>query len=236
MKKKKAFTLAEVLITLTIIGVIAAITIPNLYSKYQKHVWVTQLHKCYNRIVTGNTMIVREIEDSYPATGQTAAQYNQRIAIMTEAFSTGSGGVYCGRLAFTDKKACKYATYAKTKNVVKNLNGTLSGIEYVTRENEFLQHHNIFTYPDGSVIGLFINISNGYFWSIDSYRYSFTVDVNGPKGPNQIGRDIFIFRAKKNTNSTIVPFNINDTSDCNTAGQGTSCAAKIIADGWKMNY
>ncbi len=37
MKKEcKAFTLAETLITLTIIGVIAALTIPNLYSKYQK--------------------------------------------------------------------------------------------------------------------------------------------------------------------------------------------------------
>ena len=42
IKKRRAFTLAEVLITLTIIGVIAALTISNLYSKYQKHVWVSQ--------------------------------------------------------------------------------------------------------------------------------------------------------------------------------------------------
>ena len=33
---KKAFTLAEVLITLVIIGVIAALTIPAIVSKYQK--------------------------------------------------------------------------------------------------------------------------------------------------------------------------------------------------------
>ena len=33
---KKAFTLAEVLITLGIIGVVAAITIPGLIAKYQK--------------------------------------------------------------------------------------------------------------------------------------------------------------------------------------------------------
>lgn len=34
--KKKAFTLAEVLITLGIIGVVAAITIPMLMTKYHK--------------------------------------------------------------------------------------------------------------------------------------------------------------------------------------------------------
>lgn len=33
---KKAFTLAEVLITLGIIGIVAAITIPNLIANYQK--------------------------------------------------------------------------------------------------------------------------------------------------------------------------------------------------------
>ena len=36
MRKKICFTLAEVLITLTIIGVIAALTIPNLMQKYEK--------------------------------------------------------------------------------------------------------------------------------------------------------------------------------------------------------
>ena len=45
MIKKCAFTLAEVLITLGIIGVVAAITIPSLVTKYQKHVVETKLAK-----------------------------------------------------------------------------------------------------------------------------------------------------------------------------------------------
>ena len=40
---KKSFTLAEVLITLTIIGVIAALTIPNLMAKYRAKVYHTKL-------------------------------------------------------------------------------------------------------------------------------------------------------------------------------------------------
>lgn len=43
--KKYAFTLAEVLITLGIIGVVAAITIPSLVTNYQKHVVETKLAK-----------------------------------------------------------------------------------------------------------------------------------------------------------------------------------------------
>lgn len=43
--KKYAFTLAEVLITLGIIGVVVAITIPSLVTNYQKHVVETKLAK-----------------------------------------------------------------------------------------------------------------------------------------------------------------------------------------------
>jgi len=45
-----AFTLAEVLITLGIIGVVAALTMPTLTKNYQKKVYVTQLIKTCNEI------------------------------------------------------------------------------------------------------------------------------------------------------------------------------------------
>ena len=44
-KFKKGFTLAEVLITLGIIGVVAAMTMPTLMSKYRGHVAVQKLKK-----------------------------------------------------------------------------------------------------------------------------------------------------------------------------------------------
>ena len=47
-KKTKAFTLAEVLITLTIIGVIAALTISNLMQSYRKHQIETGLKSAYS--------------------------------------------------------------------------------------------------------------------------------------------------------------------------------------------
>ncbi len=46
--KKQAFTLAEVLITLGIIGVVAAMTIPILMTAYRKKQTVTRLKRAYS--------------------------------------------------------------------------------------------------------------------------------------------------------------------------------------------
>ena len=48
--KKYGFTLAEVLVTLGVIGVVSAMTIPTLMQNHQKKTYVTQLHKIYNEL------------------------------------------------------------------------------------------------------------------------------------------------------------------------------------------
>lgn len=45
---KKAFTLSEVLITLGIIGVVAALTVPSLITKHQKMVFATKAKQTYS--------------------------------------------------------------------------------------------------------------------------------------------------------------------------------------------
>ena len=56
-----AFTLAEVLITLAIIGIVAAMTLPALIEKHQKRVVLTRLKKFY----TGINQAVRMAEAEY---------------------------------------------------------------------------------------------------------------------------------------------------------------------------
>ena len=60
---KIAFTLAEVLITLGIIGVVAAMTLPVLTAKYQKTVTATQLKKSYSTILQAFTMAQKDYGD-----------------------------------------------------------------------------------------------------------------------------------------------------------------------------
>ena len=59
--RRAAFTLAEVLITLGIIGVVAALTLPTLIQNHQKQVYVTQLKKAYSTLGNAfNKMAVDE--------------------------------------------------------------------------------------------------------------------------------------------------------------------------------
>ena len=51
--KKSAFTLAEVLITLGVIGVVASITLPTLIKEYNKHAWVNSLKQNYSLLNQG---------------------------------------------------------------------------------------------------------------------------------------------------------------------------------------
>ena len=45
-----AFTLAEVLVTLGVLGVVAAMTMPTLMSSHQKKVYAVQMNKVYNEL------------------------------------------------------------------------------------------------------------------------------------------------------------------------------------------
>ena len=60
MKKMIAFTLTEVLITLSIIGVISALTVPTLVNNYQKKAEVVQIRKIMNDIQSAIDMYITE--------------------------------------------------------------------------------------------------------------------------------------------------------------------------------
>lgn len=55
---KKAFTLAEVLITLGIIGVVAAMTMPTLIANHQKKLLLNGLKKCIQQCNRFNSWLL----------------------------------------------------------------------------------------------------------------------------------------------------------------------------------
>ena len=64
--KKSGFTLSEVLITLGIIGVVAALTLPVLIQKHQKQVFVTRMQQTYSLV--SNAMMSAVAEYGEPST------------------------------------------------------------------------------------------------------------------------------------------------------------------------
>lgn len=56
-----AFTLAEVLITLAIIGIVAAVTIPSLTQKYEEKQYLIKLKKNIHRIKSSISVCQRRV-------------------------------------------------------------------------------------------------------------------------------------------------------------------------------
>ena len=82
--KKAAFTLAEVLITLAIIGVVAAMTIPTLINSYEKNVTVTKLRKFHSMM--NQAIRLSEVDNGHTSSWAINKDYRAFDAQQAEEF------------------------------------------------------------------------------------------------------------------------------------------------------
>lgn len=218
---KQGFTLAEVLVTLGIIGVVSAMTVPTLMQNYQRKSYVTQLHKVYNEL--------QQAAQQY-MTDRNAVNLREAGLTSNDALANFVKTYFkvindCGE----DRQPCMSDDYKKiTGKVLGNASG---------------QPLNM-TIASGVSFGFGIS-STG---TANNNRVAiFDVDVNGPQGPNIAGRDVFILGlfnngmvdeyalttapGDKDTREEI--FNNYCIAD-NTSWVG--CFGKILNDNWEMTY
>ncbi len=203
---KKGFTLAEVLITLGIVSVVAALTIPAMIAKYNEMVMVNKLKRTYSELA--NAIELRKAElgtDSY------AEQFNSDLsaAEQLEGFLKYLNVVE--RCSTSDSKGCGgyYTTYPKKKtndgsgNVKTSkmqreravLNdGTIVRLE---KRNWTGNCETIYEKYETDANGNYTNVVDGK--PVPSGSYVATqcaeifFDINGPKRRNQYGYDMFSF-------------------------------------------
>lgn len=123
--KQKAFTLAEVLIILGIVGIVAAMTLPNLIGNYRKKIVETRLQRFYS--VANNALKYSETEngswDFWYFGTETKKWYDTYLAkywktIKTEVISGGYVAAYFpdGSLVII-KSGKDYFYYPEAKNL-----------------------------------------------------------------------------------------------------------------------
>lgn len=202
----KAFTLAEVLITLGVIGVVAAMTLPSVITNYKEKETVVRLKKAYSIISNAYTLILEKYDD--PSNwGLTKDNYS---SIATNYFAENMKNV---QICSNDGKECFVNIFRKDM-----------------RNNPTTQRLNskkgIIT-PDGIVIGFTIQDEQQLSECIYlQYCFNAVVDINGDKGPNRWGVDTFIFHVKKDK---IVPRGMKNTSAESTSTCSTDSDGHI---GW----
>ena len=177
MKKLKfvGFTMAEVLITLGVVGIIAAMTIPQLIKNYQAKVLEVGLKKSY-----------ANLSNAYMMTKASLGVSNLRKAFATTYDSDKD--YFVDAPIFTDE-------FYKHLNVVKKLDSiypmtNFNKTKVITTDPGRDSPKPLYILPDGSSVGVHINGGVIKFW----------VDTNGPYAkPNRLGFDIFEFRVNDNS-------------------------------------
>lgn len=200
--KSKAFTLAEVLITLGIIGVVAALTLPSLIHKHKINVLESQFKKAYSVIENINLQMLNNDINPY-------ADYNNANNRRTEEVVNKQVEDF---VRFTNgARVCNnhYIACATDKR-----NGTTEfyNFRYKTLDNSNYAHIDADAYtkktilmPDGMTIWL-----GGQVFGWDRYY----VDINGTaKKPNRMGYDLFIFTF--DNKNAIVPLKDSDKNNNN---------------------
>ena len=163
-----AFTLAEVLITLGIIGVVAAMTMPSLIQNYQEKATVTKLKKFYSLVSQAYVSILND--------------------------EGGSDILQAGNDLEMMEKFGKYLKYQKTCGRNK---GCFPNVTYKSvTGNGYNKWEDDTTYRSRAILtdGTLIMFNfNALVNNSDNFYAQIYVDINGFKGPNQLGRDFFYF-------------------------------------------
>ena len=203
-KTKAAFTLAEVLITLGIIGVVAAITMPVLISKYKNQVYVNQLKKSVSVFENGIKLIIanegatdlsetefgKYLEDDSLSSD---ALYNKLEPIFKKNFNV----VKSYSATEVQKLLPKSGNITNTEDCKKYV-GKVSSIAYkVNNTSQCMADPSgfVFYLADGSYVDFEKVIRRPVDNSSDAkvLLAEVSLDTNGLKGPNQNGYDNFTF-------------------------------------------
>lgn len=198
---KKGFTLAEVLITLGIIGVVASLTLPAIVQKQQEKATVTALKKFYSML--SQAYIQAKLEYGTVDTWyETSMTQQERSKLVAE----------------------KLIKYIKTTKICESNCSECFAVKhsYIDgRSSSWTNNNRYFTFITADGMSVLVN---GYttpeqhdeIQSVGFIYADVIVDINGYKKPNTIGKDMFSFVLTKNK---VIPSGIQNQSITSTENE-----------------
>ncbi|MBE7713783.1 MAG: prepilin-type N-terminal cleavage/methylation domain-containing protein [Cyanobacteria bacterium SIG26] len=234
---KAAFTLPEILITIGIIGIVAAMTVPNLVLKYQKSRDLNRLKKVYAELV------------------QVFRSASQHVNL----YSVGNDWENTNEVVNAIKPYLHYSkaydmvnVYSASKSMCYEPGKFVSSVKgsgsYV-----WLTKVGISNPIAGNTASILLN--NGAcvgFNRQGKTDRTIILDINGPSQlPNMVGKDVFFYMINKDNMLLPKGFDLKYSQITSSSssghgcacdkvtkkcGAGMYCAARIWRDGWQINY
>ncbi len=245
--RKFGFTLAEVLITLGIIGVVAAMTMPSLINKYKISQYETGIKRTYSVVTNGfRNMIAGEGSEL-----DNLGIFSDNVDVFNEEL---------------DKALRKYFKVVK----ICKIGDTASCPGYDVKYLKSNTGTSISRFKADSY--LIVYLSDGTMFSVENKKCEPTTekpdvkicawilaDINGEKAPNTYGKDVFGLSSLTNQ-GTLFPdasreyfeaYNSyywrNNSNQCGEPDKkvsksseseisGQNCLARIMENSWKIDY
>ena len=192
--------MAEVLITLGIIGVVAALTLPTLMNNVQDKVLESQRQKAASVLASGYKKMLADnavfsISDTPLASCEEDECFSVEHKKVFRTILEGFGDVSTVAVSLPDKYI------------------DASGNEIPAPWEEYTY---VFVTPDGFIYGLSMDESD---LSTSLHVYS---DVNGIKNPNTVNKDLIVYNV---SSSGLVKDITCDIYYCGTGSMGTACSS-----------
>lgn len=202
-----AFTLAEVLITLGIIGLVAAITIPTVLNNAQDQQFITGWKKAFSVLNQATISVVSD-----------------------------NAGTIKGLCSDGDNDCLKTA-FLSYLRVTKNCDSTTTIGNCWHKANTLKDLNNSFENWSGS--GLILNdgmyVLFGHYTQNCTENYgtiyrcgNINVDINGAKGPNVLGKDVFGVHLLENIDKPYGTAGDGLEDTCIASSFGYGCSAKYL--------
>ena len=211
-RKRVAFTLAEVLITLGVIGVVASLTLPSVINNYQKKVVAKRLATSYSTISNAFAMAKIDYDDilgwDLPKDGENAKIAEDFIdKYFLPYFDSYEKVGWMSFNRFYDIKPYSGAG----GYFVRLKSGVVLTFAFATyRDAEGVLHYN--------------------------YPY-FNIDINGKNKPNKVGRDRFaftLFNGKLIASRTYQNLSRTQIIQACKSGKADACTQLIFLNNWEI--
>ena len=241
--KNYAFTMAEILLSLTIIGVVAAITLPSLTGNINERTWNTQRKALYARMSQA-IALMPALNGYGTLKEESSSGAGDAVDTATETFITnGLAKVLkinnicdnehledCGIVtSFTNMAGSKMSmptTLYELNSFFKSV--AWSGYSYSTVDSkaaafETQNSESIIAYYNQSCRTEYLNSEiidnsgNKFGTPQGTMCVNFIYDLNGSKGPNTVGKDIGVMTVFNSMDSIVVAPMPSSASDAGQA-------------------
>jgi len=223
LSRVNAFTLAEVLVVITIIGIVASLAIPNLINRYQRQIWISSYLTNYGVVEQSTRMLMEN-----------------------------NGGTMLNAWGIANDNKGMYDAYTPYLNVVKKCEDTNPMGKCLAAYYEDLIGDPIIISGSHYYSVILANGASLMFWAsggaqaLGNTNYIY-MDINGVKAPNVWGKDYHILAvyiqpdALKPQNYNVGAGNVilycpNDLKTTTATNVGRTCGLRILRGDYANSY